>query len=124
MKAIEQPKTPHMFRYAWCADYPDANNWLNEVFHPFKSRNRIGWKNKEFAELMDKARRITDQEERKRLYKRAEEILTEEEAAIIPLFFHTAQYLVKPWVKGWYHMALGGQQIRNWRFEDRPPPEH
>ncbi len=25
---------PHVWRFGWCADYPDANNWLNEVFAP------------------------------------------------------------------------------------------
>ncbi len=118
MESVMQPHTPHMFRLGWCADYPDANNWLNEMFHPFKSIDRIGWKNTEFAELMDKAQKISDPDERKMLYKRAEQILTEEECAIMPLYFYTAQYLVKPWVRGWYHMAMGGQHIRNWSLDD------
>jgi len=114
--ALEQPNTPHIYRLGWCADYPDANNWLNEVFHPEKSSNYIGWDNKEFASLMDKAQQINDPEERKNLYKRGEQILCEEEAAIIPLYFYTAPYLVKSRVKGWYHMAMGGQHIRNWEI--------
>ena len=116
--AIEQPKTPHIFRLGWCADYPDANNWLNEVFHPTKSANYIGWSNDEFAKLMDKAQRINDLKERKKIYKRGEQILCEEQAAIIPLYFGTAPYLVKSRVKGWYHMAMGGQHIRNWSLEN------
>jgi ABC-type oligopeptide transport system substrate-binding subunit len=115
---IEQPRTPHIFRLGWCADYPDANNWLNDVFHPFNSSNYIGWANKEYAELMDRAQRINDQDERQQLYKRAEEILCQEETAIIPLYFYTAPYLVKKWVKGWYHMAMGGQHIRNWSIAE------
>ncbi|MDM8561283.1 peptide ABC transporter substrate-binding protein [Candidatus Parabeggiatoa sp. HSG14] len=115
---IYQPTTPHIFRMGWCADYPDANNWLHEVFHPDKGINWIGWKNQEFAEVVDKAQRISDQMVRKQLYYRAEQILTEEEAAIIPLYFSSAQFLVKPWVKGWYNMAFGGQHIRNWSLEN------
>jgi len=119
--SIEQPKTPHIFRLGWCADYPDANNWLNDVFHPINSANYIGWKNEEFARLMDRAKSINDQEERRQIYKRAEQILCEEETAIIPLYFYTAPYLVKRWVKGWYHMAMGGQHIRNWTISKTDP---
>jgi len=121
--AIEQPNTPHIFRLGWCADYPDANNWLNDVFHPTTSSNYIGWKNIEFANLMDRAQKINDQNERQQLYKRAEQILCDEETAIIPLYFYTAPYLVKKWVKGWYHMAMGGQHIRNWSIEKDDPSE-
>ncbi len=117
LKSTTEPSAPHLFRFGWCADYPDANNWLLEVFHPTKSTNRLRWHNQEFADLTEKAMASTNPEERKRLYYRAEQILTEEEAAMIPLYFYTASYLVKPWVKGWYHMALGGQQIRNWRLD-------
>ena len=122
VEAISQPNTPHIFRMGWCADYPDANNFLNEVLHPFNSSNRIGWENLEFAELMDKAQQNTDPKQRKAFYRRAEQILTEEECAILPIYFETAQYLVNPRLKGWYHMAMGGQHIRNWGFyEDISP---
>ncbi len=118
MEYREQPTTPHMYREGWCGDYPDANNWLNEVFHPFKSANRIGWDNTEFAELMNKAREATEPEQRKTMYRRAEELLCEQECAVVPIYFETSHCLVKPRVKGWYHMAMGGQHIRNWRLEE------
>jgi len=115
---IEQPATPHIFRMYWCTEYPDANNWLYEAFHPDNGYQWLGWKNREFAEAVEEAQRISDAKERKQLYHRAEEILTEEQAAIVPLFFTNTQFLVKPWVKGWYNMAFGGQRIRDWRLED------
>ncbi len=117
MKSITQPNTPHMYRFGWCADYPDANNFLHDVFHPQTSPNRIGWDNQEFANTVDAAIRTSNATERKALYRRAEQILTAEQAAIVPLYFYTAQYLVKPRVKNWYSMALGGQHIRNWKLE-------
>jgi len=122
--AIEQPNTPHIFRLGWCADYPDANNWLYDVFHPKKSSNYIGWDNTEFETIVDKAQVTSDIQERIQLYRRAEQILCEEEAAIIPIYFYTAPYLVKPWIKGWYHMAMGGQHMRNWYYNDDPNPKH
>ncbi|MDM8559017.1 peptide ABC transporter substrate-binding protein [Candidatus Parabeggiatoa sp. HSG14] len=115
---IEQPSTPHIFRLAWDGDYPDADNWLHEVFHPKDGYNWVGWDSHEFAETVEKAQLISDTTERKRLYRRAEQILTEEEAVIVPLYFSNVPILVKPWVKGWYNMAIGGQHIRNWRLEN------
>ena len=120
LKSTTQPDAPHLFRFGWCADYPDANNWLMEVFHPTKSTNRIRWQNSEYAQLTEKAMGSTDSDERIQLYRRAEQILNEEEAAIIPLYFYTSKYLVNPRLKDWYHMALGGQQIRYWRLAGRP----
>lgn len=118
LDTLNQPTTPHIFRMGWCTDYPDANNWLYEVFHPENGINWNGWNNLEFAEAVDKAQRISDPAERRKLYHRAEQILTEEEVAIVPIYFSNAQFLVKPWVKGWYNMAFGGQHIRYWSLEN------
>jgi oligopeptide transport system substrate-binding protein len=115
-KAIEQDST-HMFRMAWIADYPDANNWLYEAFHPNKGFFHWIWENPEFAQTVEKAQQSPNQEERKQLYRRAEKILNEEETAIVPIYFATTRLLVKPWIKGWYNMAFGGQHIRYWALE-------
>jgi len=112
------PTAPHIFRMSWCAKQPDADFWLHEVFHPDKGINWIGWNNHEFAKLVDKARQISNPVERKELYRRAEKILTEKEAAIVPLYFKNTPFMVKPWVKGWYHKEFGGQHIRNWSLEN------
>ncbi|MFK5971323.1 MAG: peptide ABC transporter substrate-binding protein [Candidatus Marithrix sp.] len=115
---LAQTTKPHMFRMSWCAaDYPDAHNWLYTLFHPDKGINWVGWNNREFADLVEQASRISDPVERKDLYRRAEQILTEFEVAIVPLYFLNTQFLVKPWVKNWYPMAFGGQHIRDWVLE-------
>jgi len=115
---IEQPKEAHLFRMGWCADYPDADSWLYELFHPSQGINWIKWQNTEFAKLVDKAQRLSDPERRKRLYHRAEQMLVQDVAAIIPLYFSMTPLLVKPWVKDWYDMAFGGQHIRHWALEN------
>ncbi|NJL58554.1 MAG: hypothetical protein HC887_01775 [Desulfobacteraceae bacterium] len=118
LSATSGDKNPaDMFQFGWSADYPDANNFLNETFHPFKSENRIGWSNKEFAELMDQAERGSDPKKRKAMYKRAEQILCEEEAAIVPIYFETVHCLVKSGIRNWYYMSIGGQRIRDWYLE-------
>jgi len=112
--SLKQGSTGHIFRMGWCAGLPDANEWLYKVFHPDKGINWIGWKNREFAKMVDRAQQISNPIGRKKLYHRAEQILTEQEVAIVPLYFSNTQFLVKPWVKGWYHIAFGGQHIRHW----------
>ncbi len=109
--------TPHIFRMSWCAPQPDANFWLHDVFHPQKGINWIGWDNLEFAKIVEKAQEISNPAIRKKLYRRAEEILTETEAFIIPLYFSNTPFMVKPWVKGWSHKEFGGQHVRHWKIE-------
>lgn len=106
---------PHVWRMGWCADYPDANNWLNEVFNP-KARNDIRWDNQEFADLMAAAEVSQDPEERKAMYKRAEQILVDEEAAIAPIYYYTTVNLTKPWLERHY-FGLGGQDFCNWKID-------
>jgi ABC-type oligopeptide transport system substrate-binding subunit len=115
---LKRPNTPLIFRMVWCANYPDAHDWLHQVFHPDKGINWIGWNNREFAKVVDKAEQIYDPVVRQKLYRRAEKILTETETAIIPFYFLNTPFLVKPWVKGWYHKGFGGQHIRYWSLEN------
>ena len=116
---IAQPETPHLFQASWCADYPDANNWLYDTFHPGDADRWLGWDDAEFADVVEEAQRVGDEGERRRLYRRAEQLLTEEVAAVVPLYFMNAPYLVKPRIEGWFHMEMGGQHIRRWRFRER-----
>lgn len=118
LKSTTKPDAPHMFRFGWFADYPDANNWLMDVFHPSKSLNRIRWNNKEYAEITEKAQISSNKVLRKKLYKRAEVILCEEEAAIIPIYYYTAQFLIKPWLKNFQHIPFQGAHIRRWYFSE------
>jgi len=108
---------PHIFRMAWCADYPDANNWLMEVFHPGKSTNRVHWHNPEFAHATEQAQAVQDPQERRRLYRRAEQILTEDEAVIAPVYFYTRVTLTQPYLQRKL-APMGGNHIRDWRFTE------
>lgn len=118
LNIIKQPTTPLIFRMVWCAGYPSDLNGLHQIFHPDKGINWIGWNNQEFAKLVDKALQVSEQKKRQKLYQQAEKILTETEAAIIPLYFYNISFLVKPWVKGWYYKGFGGQDIQNWSLEN------
>ncbi|MBN1933414.1 MAG: hypothetical protein JW934_02050, partial [Anaerolineae bacterium] len=84
---------PHIFVMGWVADYPDPDNFLRVGLW----RERSLWQNAEYERLVEQARRITDQEERTRLYTLAERILLQE-AAILPLHYGRRHMLIKPWL--------------------------
>jgi len=107
----------HLIRYGWCSDYPDPNNWLNEHFHPKNKENVVRWQNKEFLQIMNIVDHTKNFSKRMSYYCQAEKVLCQKACAIAPMYFESSHYLVHPRMKGWYHMPLGGQHIRNWSFQ-------
>ncbi len=89
---------PNIWTLGWCLDYPDASNFLFDVFHSSVIDNGTGFRSEEFDALVVEARGLTDNEARQDLYARAEEILTNEVLAITPYRYNTGIRLVKPYV--------------------------
>ena len=117
MKNLKTSNDWHLIRFGWCADYPDPNNWLNDLFHPNRSNNVIRWHNDAFIELMEAVDQTNNFSDRIDLYHQAEKILCNRFCGIVPIFFETSHYLINMRIKGWYHMPLGGQHIRNWSLK-------
>jgi ABC-type oligopeptide transport system substrate-binding subunit len=84
---------PHLYWMGWEADYPDPG-----YFFGMGIRHHSTWQNDDYEGLVEKARRIADQEERMSLYRRADRILMDE-APILPLTYERYHWLVKPWVR-------------------------
>jgi dipeptide transport system substrate-binding protein len=61
-------------------------------------RVHSAWRNETYDGLVERARRLTDQAERMRLYQQADRILVEE-VPILPLSYERIPLLVKPWVR-------------------------
>jgi ABC-type oligopeptide transport system substrate-binding subunit len=87
-------QTPDMWLGGWEADYPDPDSFLRSS--PWRFRTR--WQDQAFDELVGRARRVTEQGDRMRMYQQADRILVEE-APILPLLYHRRHLLVKPWVR-------------------------
>jgi oligopeptide transport system substrate-binding protein len=104
---------PQIARNGWCQDYPDADNFLRVVMRSDSPNNDTRWANEEFDKLVDEAARETDLEKRKELYLKAERILVEEDAAIIPLYWYTRVELTKPYVTR-THGAGGQEAFEKW----------
>ncbi|MEN6478385.1 MAG: peptide ABC transporter substrate-binding protein [Anaerolineales bacterium] len=114
---------PQVYRMGWCADYPDENNWVGEVFHPLKGSNEPKWdpeseSAKKYMQLVEDAAASSDPEERKQLYFEAEKILTADEAVIAPIYYYTRVVMTKPYVKRTY-APLGGEHIDKWSIEGK-----
>ncbi len=117
VEPLKPETTPHLFWENICPDYPNADNWLNR-FHSQQGLNWLSGDNsKRFDKIMDEATQIDNHNERKEKYRQAEQILIQEEVAVIPLYFNYPNILVKPRIKGWYNMPMGGQHIRNWTLK-------
>ncbi len=94
MARLDSAQRPHMFLGAWVADYPDPDSFLRAS----NFQRLTGWRHREFEALVEKARRIQDQDERMRMYRRADGILMEE-SPLIPLTYARRNLLLKPWVR-------------------------
>jgi len=85
-------------RGGWCADYPDPTSFL-EVFHSGNENNYGGYNNPEYDALLSQIDRTADNDERNRLMAKAEGMLNRD-LPIIPIYFYTRGYALKPFVKG------------------------
>jgi ABC-type transport system substrate-binding protein len=92
-------KELQMFSLGWVADYPDPQNFLEVLFHSQSAQNHYGYANPEVDALLDKARTEQDWDERMRLYRNAEQLISQD-APVIPTTFGMDYYLVKPWLEG------------------------
>ncbi len=101
-----------IYRAGWCMDYPDANNFLFDVFH--SSRNPdTGYSSAEFDALVEQAVSETDPAVRADLYAQAEQLLVFEDAAIIPIYWYSDLELTKPYVERTYAVD-NSEQYEHW----------
>jgi len=89
----------NLYHYAWIADYPDPENFLDLLFHSQATNNVGKYTNTKVDQLLEKARVESNPQARYQLYQEVEEILRQDVAAI-PLSFDRGYVLIKPFVKG------------------------
>ena len=87
------------FITSWGADYPDPDNFASE-FLANSGNNRTTWKNKEYDDLVLKARLTVDPKVRAELYQKSQKILVDTDAVVVPLFYEPNVALVKKRVSG------------------------
>lgn len=98
----------------WGADYFDPENFLSLFYSknvvPF-GPNKTGYSNPEIDKLYEKSIRITDFEERKKIYNEMERIVIED-AAWVYLYYNQKIYLLQNNVKGFFLDGLNNMILK------------
>ena len=105
-----------MYMEEWSADFNDPDNFLYTFFG---SRNAVtrsfNYKNEAVTQKLEQARKMTNQEERYKLYQEMENQIVINDAAWVPLFSIEHLFVVQPKVKnfkvawnGWSDMPYYG----------------
>ncbi len=113
LKTLETD-SPQVWRLGWNQDYPDANNFLKDVFYSTSTQNYTKWKNADFDKLVTQAAKLTDTAQRLALYRQADEILVKTDAAIIPVYWYTRVELTKPYVVRTIAVGSGDERFEKW----------
>lgn len=71
---------------AWTGDYNDPMTFL-DMWVTGSGMSQVSWSNKEYDDLIKKAQKSLDDEERLECFKRAEEILLCDDAVISPYVY-------------------------------------
>jgi oligopeptide transport system substrate-binding protein len=87
-------KAVDAFRYGWIYDYPDAMNGL-ELWTCDSGNNHTGYCNKQFDQIVDKARNTPDDDKRYELYNQLEEMILGEDGDVpfAPIYWYTTTTL-------------------------------
>lgn len=91
-----------MYYFNWSADYADAENFLFPLFHSSRKGgggNGARYSNPQVDELLTKIQTTANDEERRKLYRLAEETIVEDAPRIF-LFHRKSLWLRQPWVSG------------------------
>lgn len=85
---------PAIFLWGYSADYVDPDSLLRGCL----SHHFSYWQHPTYNNLIEQARRITDQQARLKLYQQADRIVIEE-VVLMPLTYVKKHFLIKPWIK-------------------------
>ncbi len=99
-----------LYRYAWSADIPDPDNFLNILFASSSRYNFMRYSNLQVDRRLSQAVMETDILKRVKLYREAERMILED-APMIPWLYLTFESVFQPYVKGLQISALGRPYI-------------
>lgn len=101
----------------WIGDYLDPTTFL-EMWRGNDGNNNTNWSSDEYEELLGVAERTADPAERYRVLNEAESLLLSE-MPVLPLYWYTTNYLIRPEVKHWNPLLLNHHPYKYIRLEPR-----
>ncbi len=108
---------PDIYRIGWCMDYPDENNWVNEVFNSKSGQNYAKYNNPKFNELVLAAAKESDAAKRKEMYDQAEKIFIDQDMAIAPIYYYTFVRLYKSYLTKHPISPVTGDPVAQWEID-------
>lgn len=96
-----------MYRLGWIAEYPVADVFLSALFGSDSPDNHSGFRSKKVDRVLRRAHRAAGQEERLRLYRRAERLILED-IPIVPIGTFVTHWAVQNDVQGINFDVMGG----------------
>jgi oligopeptide transport system substrate-binding protein len=109
-----------VYRLGWIGDYVDAINFL-ELWTCDSGNNNSNFCNREYDQLVEKARATEDNEARYEIYAQLEEILhgPNGDMPILPIYWYTYTQLENPAIRDTYELNLLDQvDLTDVRFDD------
>jgi oligopeptide transport system substrate-binding protein len=103
-----------VFRSGWGADYPDPDNFM-KLFTSNSGNNHGRWKTPRYDQLLDLAAIESEPQKRAKLYDEAQKLLTETDAAIVPLYWKTEATLLNPKFTGLEYNSMARMDLRHVR---------
>ena len=103
-----------LMRLGWSADFVDAEAFA-DVFESGHPQNTLGYRSRQYDELLRKSRMAADASTRAALLADAEAQLLAD-APVVPIFFRVSKRLVKPHVDGYHASPLGHVATRDLRI--------
>jgi len=99
-------------RAGWGADYPDPDNFM-KLFTANSGNNHGRWKNPKFDQLLEQAARESDNAKRTQIYDEAQRLLTESDAAIVPLYWKAEATMLSTKFTGLEYNSMARMDLRN-----------
>ncbi|MFD1037569.1 peptide ABC transporter substrate-binding protein [Virgibacillus byunsanensis] len=99
-----------MGRMGWLGTINDASNFL-DIFETADGNNYSRWEDEEYANLLEEARTETDEAERRKILRDAEQVFMDA-MPIAPIYFYTNVWVNKDYVKDISVSSLGGIQYK------------
>ena len=99
----------------WIGDYLDPTTFL-EMWITDGGNNNTGWGSTEFEDLLNKAENTTDVATRMEILSQAEQTILND-TPVLPIYWYTTNYLIRPEVKGWNPLLLNNHPFKSVKIE-------
>lgn len=99
-------KKMDIFHMRWAADYLDPENFLSTLLASYGNENKVNYKNDAYDALCREGDMTMDENKRKELYAKAEDIVLQD-AVFIPIYYQKDFELISKRVSGIRNSAFG-----------------